>query len=50
LGLGEFAFNDFQSSSAIAFVLGFFAGYSDVQPTRLISNVLDCAAERRAPG
>lgn len=48
IGIGTATLNKFRESSQIAFLLGLFGAYSDIQATRLISNVLDRAAERRA--
>jgi hypothetical protein len=43
IGFGGFRLNDFEDDSRIAFLLGFFAAYSDTQAARLVSSVLDRA-------
>jgi hypothetical protein len=49
IGLGTAHLNDFRGHSPVAFLLGVFGAYSDIPATRLISSVLDRAAERRTP-
>lgn len=47
LGIGGQTLNNFRNSSQLAFLLGLFGAYSDIQATRLIASVLDRSAERR---
>jgi hypothetical protein len=49
IGFGNFRLNDFQHNSIVAFLLGFFAAYSDVQTARLISSVLDRGGSNARP-